>query len=408
MKLFLSTMVLFIASHTVAQQLEWTALANPDSLQVNAVRFSNDNAKVVSATNCHPAHIRLYHTANGIQTWDYEVPNNLMCQMGIGFSSDGKYLASIEEMGNVIIFDYSVPIPDSINTISMGTMYAFSIDFAPNAQKFAAGGSNGKLQTYQVNSGTIDLDINAHSSWVTAVCYAPNNQWLASGGNDNKIKIWDTLGNLLFSLNGHTDDITSLKFSPDNTRLFSSSLDNTVKVWNTTNGTLIQTVAVSNADVNAMDLTSNGLVMATVSKDNLIRLFTTSTFTPIDSFLQHHNGIPICLGFSSDGSKLVTGTSNGLVTLYNVASLTNVDTYQKLDFNDVTIYPNPIGNDIYISSKASMQWYKISDVLGEVLFSGNIINNRIPVDKNLKSGTYVLTLNNHANQQISRIILKNK
>jgi WD40 repeat protein len=245
MKFLLNLLFIGMATTSVAQQLEWTALANPDSLQVNAVAFSTDNAKVVSATNCHPAHIRLYNTANGNQTWDYQVPNNLMCQMGIGFSSDGKYLASVEEMGNVIIFDYSVPVPDSVNTISMGTNYAFSIDFAPNAQKFAAGGSNGKLQTYHVNTGVLDININAHSSWVTAVCYASNNSWIASGGNDNKIKIWDTMGNLLFTLNGHSDDITSLRFSPDNARLFSSSLDNTVKVWNTSTGSLIHTIVVS-------------------------------------------------------------------------------------------------------------------------------------------------------------------
>ena len=406
MKFLLNLLFIGMATTSVAQQLEWTALANPDSLQVNAVAFSTDNAKVVSATNCHPAHIRLYNTTNGNQTWDYQVPNNLMCQMGIGFSSDGKYLASVEEMGNVIIFDYSVPIPDSVNTISMGTNYAFSIDFAKKKKKFAAGGSNGKLQTYHVNTGVLDININAHSSWVTAVCYASNNSWIASGVNDNKIKIWDTMGNLLFTLNGHSDDITSLRFSPDNARLFSSSLDNTVKVWNTSTGSLIHTIVVSNADVNALDITSNGQVIATASKDSLLRLFNANTYTLIDSFLQDHKCFPICLDFSTDGDKLVTGTSNGLTTLYNVAALTSIEAIEISDIDTMTIYPNPFVNEIFLGRRASGVQYQISTTLGEVLYTGKSSNSSITVPSTLSSGTYLLTLTSKKNQQRSHIIVK--
>ncbi|MBK8686756.1 MAG: hypothetical protein IPN26_18215 [Bacteroidetes bacterium] len=123
------------------QNLIWTALANPDSLQVNAVSFSSGDQQVLSATNCHPAHIRLWNATNGNLFWDYEVPK-------LGMRIVMIEILLLLRDGN-ICFDHSQASPDSINLISMGTTYAFSMDISNHSQKVLVGGSGGQLQVYR-------------------------------------------------------------------------------------------------------------------------------------------------------------------------------------------------------------------------------------------------------------------
>lgn len=326
-----------------AQSHLWTQSAHPNALQVNGVTFSTNGEKVLSGTNCHPAKIRLYDAISGNITWDYTVPNNYMCMMGVGLSSNGKYCATIEEMGNLFIFDYMQSPPVLTKTIDMGTSYGFSLAFSPNNQKIAVGGSNSKLQTYKLSDGSLDLNIaNAHSAWVTSVAYSSNSYWIASGGSDDKVKLWDSTGVLLKTLSSHTGDITSLKFSPDNQRLFSASKDNTIKVWELSTGNLLQTIVVSAKDVNAIDLSPNGQMLVSASGDSLLRVWSTIDYQLVSTFGIQDSGQYICVAWSPLGDKIAAGTEegSGAVIVYNVSGLTDVE--KALSEHQIAIYPNPI------------------------------------------------------------------
>ncbi|MBK8564313.1 MAG: WD40 repeat domain-containing protein [Saprospiraceae bacterium] len=311
---FSALLLLLCLGNLTSQNLLWTQLAHPDSLQVNGVSFSVDGSQVLSGTNCHPSYLRIYDIADGSISWEFNAGAGLMCMMGVGFSSDGKYLASIEEFGNLLIFDLSQSTPTLLPGIVLGTDYAFSLAFSPNSETIAVGGSNGKLKTYKLADSSPELSINAHSSWVTTVAYSPDNALIATGGSDNKVKIWNADGTALFTLSGHTDDITSVEFTPDNARLVSSSKDNKLKIWNVADGTLIQTIDVSSANVNACDISPDGSLLASVSEDKNIRIWDMNGYALLSSFQQQHNARPLCVAWSPDGNSLATGTTNGLVT----------------------------------------------------------------------------------------------
>jgi WD40 repeat protein len=77
-------------------------------------------------------------------------------------------------------------------------------------------------------------------------------------------------------LRGHTDVVRCLNYSPDGRWLASGSEDNTVRLW---------------------DLTAGGALAAT---------------------LEHHMGVEV-LVFASEGTKLITGTSTGMLVEWDLA-----------------------------------------------------------------------------------------
>ena len=351
-----------------AQDTLWTRIAQPDSLQVNGVGFSANGTQIVSGTNCHPAHLRLWQTTTGNLMWDYEVPSSLMCLMGVGISANSNYIATIEEFGNIIIFDNTQFPPDSMTTITTGTTYAFSMAFSPNSAKIAAGGSAGKLNTYHVATGAPDLNVTAHTGYVFDVAYSPDGTRIATCAGDNKIKIWDTLGTLLHTFANHTDDVLGVEFTPDNARLVSCSKDNTVKVFDVVNYAFLQSVSPSSADVNCIAISPDGTYLITGSSDARVRLFNLSTLQLIQQ-LPYSSGSVFSLAWSPQGDKVVSGTGTGKVILYDVSLIAGIETPQE---NTFTAYPNPFTSSLQvITGNYEVHTLTVNDATGRVVYEDN-------------------------------------
>ncbi len=392
-----------------AQDTLWTRIAQPDSLQVNGVAFSAGGNQVLSGTNCHPAHLRLWDVSTGNLSWDYEVPSSLMCLIGVGMSSNSNYIATVEEFGNVIIFDNTQAVPDSINTITTGTAYAFSMVFSPNNAKIAIGGSAGKLNTYHVATGTADLNITAHTGFVYDVAYSPDNLKIATCAGDNKIKIWDTLGNLLHTFTNHTDDVLGVEFTPDNARLVSCSKDNTVKIFDAVNYTLLQTITVSTADVNAIAISPDGSYLITGSSDARVRLFNLTTYQLIQ-MLPYASGSVFSLAWSPLGDKVVSGTGSGKVVLYDVSLIAGIESAETT--GAFSVWPNPFTNSFSISTgNYAVREIIITDMQGRVIsnsptrFQANSTNQINTSD--FAPGMYLVTLITDSGQQLVKRVVRN-
>lgn len=380
-KLFLTSIIVALLAVTgSAQSLEWSQYGHPDSLQVNGVSFSADGQKVLSGSSCHPAAARLYDVANGNITWDHVFDSVMYCMMGVGISANGKYLATVEEMGNIVIFDYSQGTPDSVMTINIGTPNAFSLCFAPNSKKLAVGGSNGRLKTYFLSNGAKHIDLIAHAAWVSAVTYSPNNLRIGTASNDDKAKVWDTLGTLVHTLNGHTGDVTSIKFTVDNAKILTGSRDNTVKIWDNQTGALLQTIPVSNADVNALDVSPFGHYFVTVSGDDTVRIWSLANYSKIASFAQSKFGMPVCVAWSPVGNRIVMGTINGKVVMFNADAFTGIE--QAVSAMKLPLYPNPCTDKLTIGLAAGTRHIEIADLNGKLVFNADVPANKETLELN--------------------------
>ncbi|MCA6436507.1 MAG: T9SS type A sorting domain-containing protein [Bacteroidota bacterium] len=367
MRNIIITLSLGILRFLSAQTTVWTQTAHVDGNQVNGVAFLANGTKIMSGTECHPSVIRHYNTTNGNITFDYALSNNLMCLMGVGFSGNSNHFAVVEEMGNILVFDNTLTTPVITSTISMGTSYAFSMDFSPNSQKLIAGGSNGKMQAYRLSNSSLVFNVNAHSSWVTAVNCSPNNMRIASGGSDDLVKIWDTTGTLLHNCIGHTGDVTSVKFTKDNSKLISASIDDRVRIWDVNNGALLQTITPTAGDIFGVDVSPDNNYFATVSNDKLIRIYSTSTYSLIASFGVTSQGIPKCIAWSpSDVTKIAVGYSNGIVILYNYGTTTRVNEIGNA--TPFSAFPNPCTDYLTISGlPLKTQKITLTDLYGQLI-----------------------------------------
>jgi WD40 repeat protein len=399
-KIKIMLMAILVSNVINAQTIDWSMKANPLNLSINGVAFRADGQKVLSGTNCHPASIRMFDVPSGTLNWDYNVGMTYMCIMGVAFSSNTNYIAAIEEFGNIFIFDNTSASPLIIDTINTGTSYGFSTAISPANDKVAVGCSNGKMKIYNIASGTLVSDVNAHLNWVTSVAYSPNGNIIVTGGDDNKVKIWSTTGTLLFTCNGHTGDITNVKITPDNNFVVSSSKDDKIKIWNISTGALVQTISGHSNDVNGIDLSPDGSKIVSASSDSTCKIWNFNTGNLLSTFGVADSGAINTVAWSPNGDKIATGNGLSDVVLWSIPTTLGIDNFSKGNEFEFTLFPNPSSEQVSFKLPINLKVEKveITDINGKIVFSSNENKNSIPIS-NLQSGIYYLSIQSTSNKK---------
>ena len=358
--------ILTIGSHvSMAQQMIWSQKANPLDLQINGMAFNQGGNQLLSGTNCHPASIRRFETTTGQLNWDYTLGSAFWCVMGVSISANGRYIAAIEEFGNLLLFEQLGSVPVIIDTIRTNTSYAFATAISPDNQLIAIGCSNGQLQLHNIADTSAVIRINnAHPNWVTTVCWAPGRDKVATGGSDNRVKVWNRQGQLLLNLAGHTDDISAVRISPDGNVLISASLDNRIRVWNLQTGALIRVISGHRGDVRGIDFSPDGTRMVSVSADSSCRIWDVASGTQMASFGVPDSGSLTAVAWSPLGNFIATGNGRSDVVMWQLTAANVVETAWSP--GSLSVFPNPATEAITLAHTAHAlpQQVYVIDALG--------------------------------------------
>lgn len=182
---------------------------------------------------------------------------------------------------------------------------------------------------YDVASGALLDRLEGHTDTILDVAWSPVDMRIASAGVDQTVKAWDgETGALLQNLIGHFEPVTQVFWSPDGTRLISSGIESnpSLFMWDSQSGSLdLSTDAGSIVDA---AFSPNGQVLA-ISYSSGLSLFDGETLQRII-----HQPPTLCcvnqmrtLFWSPDSSQIVTGSVSGLITVWDAATLTQINQF---------------------------------------------------------------------------------
>ena len=138
-----------------------------------------------------------------------------------------------------------------------------------------------------------------HDHEVWSLAFSPDGTVLASGDLRGVIKLWSiATGRLLRTLPGHTGVVRGLAFSPDGRTLASGSHDGTIRFWR---------VVEPHDFLRPSWFLDSPLLGLSLVKKQILYLGPPGTFQQ-------------SVAFRPDGSLLVSGSANGNVTIWDVAT----------------------------------------------------------------------------------------
>ncbi len=162
----------------------------------------------------------------------------------------------------------------------------------PDASRVASGARNSSLHVLDFATGASLATHGGQSGWVTAAAYSANGQLLASASEDRTILVRNApTGATTLTLSGHTSYPDILLFSPDGAALASlgsgtnvtrngsqvsisiSSADRFIRIWNLTTGAEYSRVNVGSDVVGGVSFSADWSRLVTGSDDGVIRIF---------------------------------------------------------------------------------------------------------------------------------------
>ncbi|ORY91036.1 WD40-repeat-containing domain protein [Syncephalastrum racemosum] len=158
----------------------------------------------------------------------------------------------------------------------------------------------------------------AHEDDIWCVAWTRRDNLIVTGSADGSVKIWYAAdGSIPSGLGGHAG-VISVDFSMDGTRLVSASLDSVLHIWNLENkASLERTIQADAVQSWTAKFSPDGKYVSTGSYNGQIHTYDLATGERISS-IQTGADFILCLAYSGDGKYLAAGTKSGVIHVYNV------------------------------------------------------------------------------------------
>ncbi|XP_014020285.2 WD repeat-containing protein 3 [Salmo salar] len=168
---------------------------------------------------------------------------------------------------------------------TMACEYALCSLFVPGDRQIILGTKSGKIQIFDLASGTLMETVDAHNGALWSLCLSPDQRGIVTGGTDKRVKFWefelimdkDAAQKRLTVKHMRTlqldEDVLCVKYSPDQRLLAVSLLDCTVKVFYTDTLKFFLSLYGHKLPVLCLDISHDSALIATGSADRNVKIW---------------------------------------------------------------------------------------------------------------------------------------
>lgn len=341
---------------TATGQAIGAPLKHDEAIQVAA--FSPDGARLV--TGSRDGKVRVWDVKNGSQVGnDLNHGSPVTC---VGFSPDSRQIAVGLDSGAARLWDATAGRALSPPLQHKGAVER--VVFHPNGRLLGTAGRDWKARLWKIEGGRITGAapvIFDHGAPVTTMKLSPDGQKLLTASRDSKVRIWSLKGEIQhvvlhpaavwgasFLADGqslivagqdpharswklpadqpegvaldHPGDLYTVAFRPDGAVLATGGGAHVVRLWEMETGRLAGELP-HDGEIFALCFSPDGRFLAVVCDSKLL------WWDLAEKRVRHvfeHPYVVSSVVVSPDGRRVVTGSRDGLLTLWDVASGTQV------------------------------------------------------------------------------------
>jgi len=188
----------------------------------------------------------------------------------------------------------------------------------------ASGSGDCSVRIWDASTGDIKHQtLCEHAGPVTSVAISSDCRLIASGSQDNTIRLWDAQTGAVVGepLRAHTGPVNAVAFMHNVQWIVSGSDDRTVRIWSVATAELSDVgPLLCNAAANAVAIAPNELVIAAGDSMGWIHFWHAESGSPARESFQANTSDIYSIAFSSDGTRVVSGTMDSAVRVWDVGT----------------------------------------------------------------------------------------
>ncbi len=198
-----------------------------------------------------------------------------------------------------------------------------SVGFSADGKTIASGGRDGIIRLFDAATRQeIGTPMSSDANPVDAVAFNPDGTVLASANTDGNVQLWNAATQQVTgpALTGAgSAQVNALAFSLDGTVLATGSQDGIARLWQVATGSQVGVTMATGYPVSALTFGDGGTALATAEGDGSTELWDIATQTQTGAALTVPGSADVsALAFGPGaGGALATGASNGTVRLWS-------------------------------------------------------------------------------------------
>lgn len=298
--------------------------------RICSVAFSPDGTQLASADE---------HT---VKIWDV-ASSDVLRNISVGlrspslvlYSPDSLFLVCTSSDQEIRKVDLTTGIVAEDRTMRHDH-YIFSISFSNSKNhagfhELVSCSQDNSIRFWNTDTG-VESGPRLYTHGVNAIVYSPDGETVISGSDDHTVRIWSRRLVEEASLPLELHAIEAVAYSPCGGYIATGGDDGSVQIWNTIDGNLFARLAAAYSDpIMSISYSPNGMQLASSYLTN-IQLWDLKKLEPIGPPWAGHTGaigLIRSIAFSPDGTKIISGSDDYTVGLWDLNQSPPSVTYLK-------------------------------------------------------------------------------
>lgn len=211
---------------------------------------------------------------------------------------------------------------EDLSWISGGHNWVSSIAYSPDGAVLASAGADNTIKIWQTANGKCQRSIYCKNFWITSISFSTDGKTLAAGCDDGMLRIWRIADGIMVQ-SSITGVMRCVVHSPDGKYLAAANDSGDIFVYQLGNDMILNTAGqlAQMSSISALAFSKDSRYLASGDFYGEMKIWRLSDWSDLKSF-QGHDGTVWGLQFTSDGTKLVSASSDFTAKVWRVSDAT--------------------------------------------------------------------------------------